>query len=197
MANMVRSTTLATIATIKAMNINITMTKIITVSITKPPRVTKEVNSVKRKVTKKDRRPQDITTSPTRMNIIRNINSTTMPTKVDTTANTAISTHITPRKVATTKRVTIMSPLSNRTNMERKAIMTKDITTKITKDTKANTDTSPTMPIMKTMVKRVAAPEERNTVSMKVERSISALNVQVSICYFLFYVFVLRQIKPC
>lgn len=189
MENMVRNMIPVITVITKVMNISIMMKKTTTESTMKPKKGIKEANLVKRKATRKDKKPPVITINLTKMNTIRNINSMMMLTRVDITANMETSTPITLRKVEITRRVIIMNQLTNMIIMERKAITTRDTTMKITKVTKANTDTSPTTHITKTMARKVAALAERNMVSTKVERSISAFNVHVFICYSLYFVF--------
>lgn len=146
---------------------DIMMKAAITVNTTKTERVTRGVNSVKRKDTKRDLKPLDTITNHTKMIITRNTNSTMTTIREVTTPNMGNIMDITEARREDTRRAVTTRVDTMAITTAKRVITTRDTTKTNTRDTKDITDTIPTTHITKTTERRAVTPAERNTVTTK------------------------------
>lgn len=166
MANMANTTMLPIMAKREDTINHIMKKEATTVSITLLARATKEVNSERKRDTRRDRKPPDTITSLTRMIITRSINSTMITIRADTTPNTAASMDTMAANLATTRREAATRAATMMTTTARRDILTKDTTKTNTRDTKDMEDMKAITPIIPITARRADTPEERNTVSV-------------------------------
>jgi len=125
MVNTVRNTTVASTATMVVRQRNTTTRPDIMASTIRERRGIREPSTVRRVDIRRATRHMDIITSHTKMNFIRNTNSTMTIIREDITASTATSMLITRKRRAATRRVAITSPATMTTITERRVTMTR------------------------------------------------------------------------
>ena len=155
MGNMGRSIIVDSIAIMVVTTRNI-MTKLNTMANTiRARRDTREENSARKEVTRRDTRPMVITIKPTRTNTTRNTSFMTTTTKEVIIANMETSTLTTKTRREATRREDITNQDTMMITMARRDTTIRDTTRTNTRDTKVTMGMRNIMDIMRTMARRV------------------------------------------